>query len=154
MLNSNLYSMNSWHAWSPNGKWLVFASKGLSVYTDMFLTHIDENGKDAIPVLVEKARASSRVINYPEFVNLKPGDTFVMEYDYVELAHIKRALKKGDVEKAKALFHTLEIQQPFLFAEDCIELSGMLKTMGLTEESEKYAEQAKHTVNSNLFDKQ
>jgi hypothetical protein len=154
MLNSNLYSMNSWHAWSPNGKWLVFASKGLSVYTDMFLTHIDENGKDAIPVLVDKARSPNRVINYPEFVNRKAGDTFVMEYDYVELAHIKRALKKGDIEKAKTLYQTLEIQQPFLFAEDCLELSDMLKTMGLTEESKKYAEQAKHTVNSNLFDKQ
>ena len=110
MLNSNLYSMNSWHAWSPNSKWIVFASKGLSVYTDMFLTHIDENGKDAIPVLVEKARAANRVINYPEFVNRKPDDTFVMEYDYVELAHIKRALKKGDIEKAKSLFYKLENQ--------------------------------------------
>lgn len=154
MLNSNLYSMNSWHAWSPNGKWLVFASKGLSVYTDMFLTHIDENGKDAIPVLVDKARAANKVINYPEFVNRKADDTFVMEYDYVELAHIRRALKKGDMEKAKTLFQTLEIQQPFLFAEDCLELSDMLKIMGLTVESKKYAEQAKHTVNTNLFDKQ
>lgn len=153
MLNCNLYSMNSWHAWSPNSKWIVFASKGLSIYTDMFLTHIDEDGNDAIPVLVDKARTTNRVINYPEFVNRKADDTFVMEYDYVELAHIKRALKKGDVEKAKALFHSLEAQQPFFFAEDCIELSEMLKSMGLTKESEKYAEQAKHTVNADVFDK-
>ena len=154
MLNSNLYSMNSWHAWSPNSKWLVFASKGMSLYTDMFLTHIDENGNDGIPVLVEKARVTYRVINYPEFLNRKPEDTFVMEYDYVELAHIKRAHKKGDIEKAKTLFHKLEKQKPFFFSEDCIELSDMLKTMGMPEESEKYAEQAKHTINSNIFDKQ
>jgi hypothetical protein len=154
MLNSNLYTMNSWHAWSPNSKWLVFASKGLSIYTDMFLTHIDEDGNDAIPVLVDKARTANRVINYPEFVNRKPDDTFVMEYDYVELAHIKRALKKGDVEKAKALFHSLEAQQPFFFSEDCLELSGMLKTMGLAAESAKYDELAKHTVNADVFDKQ
>jgi hypothetical protein len=154
MLNSNLYSMNSWHAWSPNSKWLVFASKGMSPYTDMFLTHIDENGNDGLPVLVSKARVPYKVINYPEFVNRKPGDTFVMEYDYVEMAHIRRALKKGDIEKAKTLFHQLEEQKPFFFSEDCLELSDMLKKMGMKKESEKYAEQAKHTVNSNLFDKQ
>ena len=154
MLNSNLYSMNSWHAWSPNSKWLVFASKGLSIYTDMFITHIDEDGNDGIPVLLEKARVQNKVINYPEFLNSKPEDTFVMEYDYVELAHIKRALKKGDVEQAKLLFYKLENQQPFFFSEDCLELSDMLKTMGLAEESKKYAEQAKVTVNSNVFDKQ
>jgi hypothetical protein len=154
MLNSNLYSMNSWHAWSPNSKWIVFASKGMSVYTDMFLTHIDENGKDALPVLVSKARVPYRVINYPEFVNRKPGDTFVMEYDYVELAHIKRALKKGDIEKAKKLFHELEDQKPFFFSEDCLELSDMLRKMGMKDESAKYAELAKHTINSNVFDKQ
>ncbi len=152
MLNSNLYSMNSWHAWSPNSKWLVFASKGLSIYTDMFITHIDEDGDDGIPVLLEKARVPYKVINYPEFLNSKPEDTFVMEYDYVELAHIKMALKKRDIEKAKALFRKLESQKPFFFSEDCLELSDMLKTMGLTEESVKYAEQAKHTVNSSVFD--
>jgi hypothetical protein len=152
MLNSNLYSMNSWHAWSPNGKWLVFASKGLSVYTDMFLTHIDENGEDAIPVLVDKARANSRVINYPEFVNRKAGYTFVMQYDYVELVHIQKAMMKGDIEKAKTLFNKLENQKPFFFSEDCLELSKLLKIMGLPEESEKYAELAKVTVNSNVFD--
>jgi hypothetical protein len=154
MLHSNLYSMNSWHAWSPNSKWLVFASKGMSLYTDMFLTHIDEKGNDGIPVLVEKARVPYKVINYPEFVNRKPDDTFVMDYDYVELAHIKRAIKSNDFEKAKALFHKLEAQQPFLFAEDCVELSDMLKTIGMEEESKKYAEQAKHTINSDLFNKQ
>jgi hypothetical protein len=152
MLHSNLYSMNSWHAWSPNSEWLVFASKGMSPYTDMFLTHIDKNGNDGIPVLVEKARVTYRVINYPEFLNRKADDTFVMKYDYVELAHIKRALKEGDIAKAKTLFHKLETQKPFFFSEDCLELSDMLKTMGMPEESGKYAEQAKYTVNANVFD--
>lgn len=154
MLHSNLYSMNSWHAWSPNSKWLVFASKGLSLYTDMFLTHIDENGNDGIPVLVEKARVQYRVINYPEFVNRKADFTFEMKYDYVELAHIRRSLKNGEIEKAKALFHKLENQNPFFFSEDCIELSEMLKGMGMQEESKKYADLSKNTINSSIFDKQ
>ncbi len=154
MLKSNFNSMNSWHAWSPNSKWIVFVSKSLSPYTDMFLTHIDERGNSAIPVLVDKARVNHKVINYPEFVNRRPEDTFVMEYDYVELAHIKRALKNGDKGKAKKLFYQLENQQPFLFTEDCLDLSNMLNSMGLLEEAKKYAELAKHTINSNIFDKQ
>jgi hypothetical protein len=87
-------------------------------------------------------------------VNRKPGGTFVMEYDYVEIAHIKTALKKGNFEKAKQLFHHLEDQKPFFFSEDCMELSDLLKKMKMKEESEKYAELAKHTINSNVFDKQ
>jgi hypothetical protein len=39
MLKCNLFSLNSWHAWSPNSKWIVFASKSLNVFTDLFLTH-------------------------------------------------------------------------------------------------------------------
>jgi Tol biopolymer transport system component len=112
MLDCNLFSLNSWHAWSPNSKWLVFVSKGLSYYTDMFLTHIDGKGNASIPVLVDKARAHKRVCNYPEFINLKPDKKFVMEYDYVELAHIKNALREQDHEKAKSLYYRLLEQDP------------------------------------------
>ncbi len=72
----------------------------------------------------------------------------------VELAYIRKALKSMDIEQAKTLFHRLEAQHPFFFSEDCLELSDMLKTMGMPEESKKYAEQAKHTINSDIFGKQ
>jgi hypothetical protein len=153
-LRSNFSSLNSWHSWSPNSKWIVFASKGLGAYTDMFLTHIDNEGNASIPVLVDKARAYYKVINYPEFVNRKPEKTFVMEYDYVELAHIKRTLEKVGKEKAIQLFHQLEQQQPFLFSEDCLELSTMLERMGLKDEARKYAERAKETNDQTIFTKQ
>ncbi len=151
MLDCNLYSMNSWHAWSPNSRWLVYVSKGLSIYTDMFLTHIDEHGKESIPVLVEKARMPYRVVNYPEFVKRDPDSLFNMKYDYVEIAHIKRAVKERNMEKAKVLFYKLESQNPFFFSEDCLELSEYLKGMGLPDEARKYEEQSKHTINSNVF---
>lgn len=154
MLKSNLYSLNSWHAWSPNSKWIVFASKGLNVFTDMFLTHIDERGNASIPVLVDRARAYHRVCNYPEFINRKPGYKFDMEYDYVELAHIRMALRDDDKEKAKQLFDRLISQKPFLFSEDYNTLSGYLFRMGLPEESKKYAELAKSSINSNVPENQ
>ena len=103
-LESNLNSLNSWHAWSPNGKWLVFASKGLSAYTDMFLTHIDDKGNSTIPVLVDKARVLDRVINYPEFVNRDPRAPFTMDYDYVELDHIKKSMAKRGAGKSNRTF--------------------------------------------------
>ena len=150
MLNCNLFAMNSWHSWSPNSKWIVFASKGLSVFTDLYLSHIDEKGNASIPVLVDKAREYQRVCNYPEFINRDPDNEFSMEYDYVELAHIKFALRDGEPEKAKELFYRLLDQKPFMFSEDYSMLSGYLYRMGMIEESKKYAEMARQSLKSNI----
>ncbi len=68
--------MNSWHSWSPNGRWLVFASKANGPYTQLWLTHVDADGNDAPPVLLEGFTAPDRAANIPEFVNLSP-DQFV-----------------------------------------------------------------------------
>jgi len=72
-LRGNTRRMNSWHSWSPNGKWLVFASKGYSDYTQLCLTHIDENGDSTPPVLLSHLTAPDRAANIPEFVNTRPG---------------------------------------------------------------------------------
>ena len=69
-MNCNNSSMNSWHSWSPNSKWLVFASKERGAYTQLYLTHIDENGNDTPPVLIENFCLPERAINIPEFVNI------------------------------------------------------------------------------------
>ena len=71
-LRSNTRLMNSWHSFSPNGRWLVFSSKADSPYTQMYLTHLDENGNDTPPILIENATAGNRAVNIPEFVNIKP----------------------------------------------------------------------------------
>ncbi len=70
-MNCNLPSMNSWHSWSPNSKWLVFSSKYRGLYTQLYLTHIDENGNDSPPVLLENLVFEKRAANIPEFY---PGD--------------------------------------------------------------------------------
>jgi Flp pilus assembly protein TadD len=71
-MNCNLPLMNSWHSFSPNGRWLVFSSKGRSPYTQMFLTHLDEEGNDSPAILIENATAANRAVNIPEFVNVQP----------------------------------------------------------------------------------
>jgi Flp pilus assembly protein TadD len=72
-LRYNTARMNSWHSWSSNSRWLVFSSKVNGPYTQLFLTHIDENGNDTPPVLLERFTSSDRAANIPEFVKL-PGD--------------------------------------------------------------------------------
>jgi tetratricopeptide (TPR) repeat protein len=72
-LRYNTARMNSWHSWSSNSRWLVFSSKVNTPYTQLFLTHIDENGSDSPPVLLERFTSPDRAANIPEFVRL-PGD--------------------------------------------------------------------------------
>jgi len=70
-MNCNAPPMNSWHSFSPNGRWMVFSSKRRGPYTQMYLTHIDENGNDSPAILVENPGAANRAVNIPEFVNMK-----------------------------------------------------------------------------------
>ena len=69
-MRCNTALMNSWHSFSPNGRWLVFSSKSRSPYTQMFLTHIDEQGNDSPAILIENSTAANRAVNIPEFVNI------------------------------------------------------------------------------------
>jgi tetratricopeptide (TPR) repeat protein len=72
-MRCNTSLMNSWHSFSPNGRWMVFSSKSRSPYTQMYLTHIDQNGIDSPPIYIDNAKASNRAVNLPEFVNIAPG---------------------------------------------------------------------------------
>jgi len=75
-MRCNTPLMNSWHSFSPNSRWLVFASKARSVYTQMYLTHINEEGNDSPAILIENSTAANRAVNLPEFVNI-PQDGMV-----------------------------------------------------------------------------
>jgi tetratricopeptide (TPR) repeat protein len=72
-MRSNTPLMNSWHSFSPDGRWLVFSSKARSPYTQMYLTHIDADGNDSPPILIDNSTAANRAVNIPEFVNVPPG---------------------------------------------------------------------------------
>lgn len=73
LMHCNTPLMNSWHTFSPNGRWLAFSSKGREPYTQLMLTHIDEEGNDTPAVMVENTTAGNRAVNIPEFVNV-PAD--------------------------------------------------------------------------------
>ena len=73
LMNCNTPLMNSWHTFSPNGRWLAFSSKSRSPYTQLYLTHVDANGIDTPPVLVDNTTAANRAVNLPEFANIPKG---------------------------------------------------------------------------------
>ena len=72
-LRANTSRMNSWHSFSSNGKWLVFSSKVNTPYTQLFLTHIDEEGNSTPPVVLDRFTGTYGAANIPEFVPL-PAD--------------------------------------------------------------------------------
>jgi tetratricopeptide (TPR) repeat protein len=78
-MRCNTPLMNSWHSFAPNGRWMVFSSKGRSPYTQMYLTHIDEDGNDTPAILIEDATAANRAVNIPEFVNIPPDGLMAVD---------------------------------------------------------------------------
>jgi tetratricopeptide (TPR) repeat protein len=115
-MNCNLSPMNSWHTFSPNGRWLAFSSKGRSLFTQLFLTHIDENGNDTPAILVENATAANRGVNIPEFVNIAPDFIETMNApatEFYRLFNVAVGLQaKGELEPAIAEWKTALAMSP------------------------------------------
>lgn len=107
-LTYNTPRMNSWHSWSSNSRWLVFSSKANGPYTQLWLTHIDEQGKDTPPVLLERFTDPDRAANIPEFVALE-GDAiaeirerFLDPYSFLRAGTANQ--RTGDLKGAERLF--------------------------------------------------
>jgi tetratricopeptide (TPR) repeat protein len=103
-LRANTARMNSWHSFSPNGKWLVFSSKANSAYTQLFLTHIDENGYSSPAVLLSQFTSSDRAANIPEFIDTKPyaikkiNEEFLNDYSFLRAGNA--FFRAGDADNA------------------------------------------------------
>jgi len=115
-MRCNTPLMNSWHSWSPNGRWLVFSSKSRSPYTQMFLTHVDENGNDTPAILIENSTAANRAVNIPEFVNIPPDGLMKIESPATEsyrLTDLARELgQQGRHEEAIQAWQRVLALQP------------------------------------------
>jgi tetratricopeptide (TPR) repeat protein len=135
-LRANTSRMNSWHSFSPNGKWLVFSSKANSAYTQLFLTHIDDEGRSTPAVLLSHFTAPDRAANIPEFVNAGPAaikkirEQFVDDYSLVRAAN--ELLKADDFGQAEqkcreALKLDQNNAQAHYTLACCLEPRGMLE---------------------------
>jgi len=106
-LRANTSLMNSWHSFSPNGRWLVFSSKARSPYTQMYLTHLDVDGKDSPAVLIDNTTASNRAVNLPEFVNIAGNGIQDIQVPAVDLYTLMEKAMK--LEEDGENDHALEI---------------------------------------------
>jgi len=67
----------------------VFSSKANSAYTQLFLTHIDAQGRSTPPVVLSHLTSPDRAANIPEFVNVLPSaieeirEQFLDDYSFV-----------------------------------------------------------------------
>lgn len=106
-MNCNTWRMNSWHSFSPNGRWMVFSSKAFTMYTQLFLTHLDADGMDTPPILIPNSTVDNRAANLPEFANIRYSDLDTIEVPAI--SHFRYRLEAGknidagNKEKAIAL---------------------------------------------------
>ena len=90
-LRANTPRMNSWHSWSSNGRWLVFSSKANTAYTQLFLTHIDEDGRSTPPVVLDRFTGTDGAANIPEFVPLPASAIATIKEQFVDAYSFLRA---------------------------------------------------------------
>ncbi len=122
-MRCNTNQMNSWHSWSPNGKWLVFSSKVFTPYTQLFLTHIDEEGNDSPPVLLSNFTDPDRAANIPEFANIKAGGIRQMHESFLDYYSYAREggdfMLSGKYEEAEKSFRkSIELNPEHALAHD------------------------------------
>jgi Flp pilus assembly protein TadD len=90
-LRANTPLMNSWHSFSSNGRWLVFSSKANTPYTQLFLTHIDEEGRSTPPVVLERFTGNDRAANIPEFVPISADSIARIKEQFLDAYSFLRA---------------------------------------------------------------
>ena len=138
LMRANTALMNSWHSFSPNGRWLVFSSKSRSPYTQMFLTHLDEEGRDSPPILIENSTAANRAVNIPEFLNIPPGGLLHIDVPAADLYRLFDATvelsAKGQWEAAAAGWRKILAMEPDN-AKAWNNLGAALMWMGAVDEA-------------------
>ncbi|MCF7707551.1 MAG: tetratricopeptide repeat protein [Verrucomicrobia bacterium] len=141
-LDCNLPLMNSWHSWSPNGHWLVFSSKTFSPFTQLFLTHIDENGASSPPVWLWNFTETNRAANIPEFANLEPDAIVKIREEFLDDYSLAcagfTAEQSDDIDLAiKKYLQAIEMNP------NCVQAHQRLGTL-LFNQKQQFAEGLKH----------
>ncbi|MBN2314199.1 MAG: PD40 domain-containing protein [Sedimentisphaerales bacterium] len=88
-LEINSDQSEGWHAWSSNGRWILFSSKRLhGVFTRLFISYVDSTGKAHQPFVLPQEdprfyESYLRMFNTPELVTTAPtavGETLAKVY--------------------------------------------------------------------------
>ena len=58
--------MNSWHSFTPNGHWLVFASKAVTPFTEVLISHFNTDGTTSPPVALMRFNREGFAAIIPE----------------------------------------------------------------------------------------
>ena len=144
-LACNTRRMNSWHIWSPNSRWLVFSSKCNTPYTQMFLTHIDDEGRSSPAILIPNSTAANRAVNLPEFAAIPPGGLVNITTPAVEYRrHLdlgKKHMKAGRLAEAVAELRK-SIDMKGDYPDSHVTLADMLTRYGKPDEALKHYERA------------
>ncbi|MGA2258521.1 MAG: tetratricopeptide repeat protein, partial [Thermoguttaceae bacterium] len=147
-MRCNTSRMNSWHSFSPNSRWIVFSSKSRSPYTQMFLTHLDEEGHDSPAILIPNATAANRAVNIPEFVNIPPDGLLKIDVPAAEMYRLldlgKELVEKGNNEAAIDSFRKALAIDPH-FDKVHYELGVVLARCGRLDEAIDHYEEVLKT---------
>lgn len=134
--------MNSWHSWSPNGRWLVFVSKANGPFTQLWLTHIDAEGNDSPAVLLEHFTAADRAANIPEFVNVRPEQFQEIRQEFADYyTHYRIGIgyeQRHEYAKAVEEFQLTLAEEPN-HPESLYLLASCFARLGRPEEAMPYA---------------
>ena len=148
-LRSNTSLMNSWHSFSPNGRWLVFSSKARSPYTQMYLTHLDNEGNSSPAILIDNAAASNRAVNLPEFVNTEGDGIEDIQVPAVELYKLidqaTQLGEKGANDQALAIWEKAAAIEP----ENAKVQNGLGISLYIHGETAKGFEHLRHAIRIN-----
>ena len=88
------YAADSWHSWSSNGRWLVFASKrDDGIYARLYFTHIDAEGRASPAVRLPLERPPMASFNIPESVARWPRVTDRTLYAAIRVETPPRTVK-------------------------------------------------------------
>ncbi|MCY1719648.1 hypothetical protein OU798_04805 [Prolixibacteraceae bacterium Z1-6] len=136
LMNCNTNEMNSWHSFSPNSKWMVFSTKYFGPYTQLFLTHIDENGNDTPPIWLEQLSVEMKAANIPEFVNTCYQEWNVIKDDFTKTEDYANTVAKYNMDTKD--INTIINDADFQILENPDEYHGYyLKAVMLSESGNK-----------------
>lgn len=89
------YAADSWHSWTSNSRWLVWASKrDGGIYAYLYLTHIDEAGHASPAIRVPMKKKPHASFNVPEFVAQDPGIREAGLFDAIRVEQEPRIVRE------------------------------------------------------------